>query len=299
MSQPLIEVVVNANNVCGEAPTWDAEHERLIWTDNESNKTYTYNAATGAHGVLSEGLMVAGIALNRDGRLAFCGAAGLHLWSSDGSYSTVLAEHEGQTLFFNDMIADHAGRLYAGTLYWGAEGMERTGRLYRIEPDGRIHVEDDGILLSNGLAFSPDDRTLYYVDSAARTIYAYDVDAASGALLNRRVAAKTSGDDGIPDGLTVDAEGFLWCAMWYGGCILRLDPDGKEQRRIAMPALQVSSVAFGGRELTDLYVTSAGASWRSHLAPAGYDFDAPNMGGALYRVRLDIAGLPQHKAALR
>ncbi len=193
------------------------------------------------------------------------------------------------------MIADARGRIYAGTIHWGPDGMQQTGRLYRIERDGSPHVVDEGIALSNGLGFSPDDRTLYYADSVARKIYAYDVDSESGDLSNRRTFVRVPDNEGIPDGLTVDAAGFVWSAQWYGGRVVRYDPDGAIERTLDLPVKQVSNVAFGGPELTDLYITTAGEYWPSPVEPAGFDRGTA-MGGALYRVRTDIQGKQEHLA---
>lgn len=293
-----LEIVAADNNLCGEGPIWDGGRGRLIWTDIESSAVYQLDLARGEKTTISQGLMVAGIALNQDGRLVFAGSTGLHLWRSQDDYRTVVAQHEGEILFFNDILADPQGRVYAGTVYWGAGGREKTGKLYLIDTDGTTCVVADGIELSNGLGLSPDDRILYYADTAVRRIYAFDVEAQSGELSNRRVFVQVPGEEGLPDGLTVDVEGFVWSAQWYGGQVMRYDPDGKVERRIPMPVQQVSSVAFGGPELADLYITSAGNSWPSDLAPPGYDFDAPNMGGSLYRLRLDIQGRAEHVARL-
>ena len=162
-----------------------------------------------------------------------------------------------------------------------------------------MRVVDEGVEIANGLGLSPDDRTLYFADSARRVIYAYDADPATGDLSRRRVFVQVPRDEGLPDGLTVDREGFVWCAQWYGGQVVRYDPDGKVERRIAMPVRQVSSVIFGGDDLTDLYITTAADPWPSPLAPPGYDFSATNVGGSLYRLRTDIQGRPDHRAALR
>jgi D-xylonolactonase len=105
--------------------------------------------------------------------------------------------------------------------------------------------------------------------------------------------------EGIPDGLTVDAEGFVWSAQWYGSQVVRYDPDGMVERRLAMPVKQVSSLIFGGPHLTDLYITTAGAPWPSPLMPPGYEPEAGSSGGGLYRLRLDIQGKPDFQAALR
>lgn len=294
-----IEVVADDNNGCGEGPIWDASEGRLIWDDISNSLVYQLDAGTNQKTTISSDLMVAGIALNSDGRLVFAGSTGVHLWRGQDDYQTIASEDEGQPLLFNDILADSKGRVYAGTVYWGDDGMDKCGSLYLIERDGSLRVVDDGIEMSNGLGLSPEGGTLYYADSAARKIYAYDVDGASGDLSNKRVLVQVPGEEGIPDGLTVDAEGFIWSAQWYGAQVVRYDPTGEVERRLKMPAQQISSVAFGGRDLNELYITSAGESWPSDLAPTGYDFNAPNIGGALYRVRLEIRGREEHQARLR
>jgi D-xylonolactonase len=175
--------------------------------------------------------------------------------------------------------------------------MEKHGRLYLIDREG-VRVVEEGIELANGLGFSPDSQTLYFTDSAARRIYAYDVEAETGALSNRRIFVQVPDEEGIPDGLTVDREGYVWSAQWYGSQVVRYDPEGTVERRIAMPVTQVSSVGFGGEDLKDLYITTAGEPWPSPLAPPGYDSNVPNTGGSLYRIRLEVQGKLEHQADL-
>lgn len=289
------EIVAADDNRCGEAPTWDAVGNRVVWVDAESALVFQFSTLDNTKTVISRGLPVAGIALNREGGMIFAGATGLHLWHGPDDYKTIVSEHDGESLVFNDIVADPKGRIYAGTYYWGANGMEKTGKLYLVDTDGSVRVMDEGIMLSNGLGFSPDDRVLYYADSGARHIYAYDFDADPGNLMNRRDFVKVPADEGIPDGLTVDAEGYVWCAHWYGGQVVRYDPDGNVERRIPMPVKQVSSVTFGGPDLTGLYVTSAAEYWPSRLIPSGFDTQA-SMGGSLYRIRADTCGRPEHMA---
>jgi D-xylono/L-arabinono-1,4-lactonase len=293
-----IETVVQDNNRCGEAPIWDARGQRLVWTDISADLLFDLTPATGTKRILSRGLNVAGIALTGGDDLILAGATGLHLWRGQDDYRTIAAQCDGETFNLNDIIADPQGRVYAGSVYWGAAGMEKLGKLYLFDTDGSVRVVDDGIELANGLGFSPDDRILYFADSTARNIYAYDIDRSTGNLRNKRVVVHVPGDEGIPDGLTVDRAGFIWSAQWYGSQIVRYDPDGQVERRILMPVQQVSSLAFGGPDWTDLYVTSAGESWPSAYAPPGYDFNAPNIGGSLYRIRQDIPGRHEHAAHL-
>jgi len=290
-----IEALTQKKDVCGEAPTWDAANERTIWTDECSDTLYQISMASGEKSVLCKGLTVCGIALNRTGDFVF-GGQGLHLWRTQDDCRTLVTEHEGEPWFINDMIADVKGRLYVGTLYWGPGGMEKHGKLYLVSPDGCVRIVEEGLEISNGLGFSPDNRTMYYVDSKPRKIYAYDVDPVTGDLSNKRVFVQVASNEGIPDGLTVDQEGYVWSAQWYGGQIIRYDPDGKVERSIRMPAKLISSLTFGGKDLTDLYVTTGSAAQPTDFAPPGFDFNDPYLGGSFYRIRLDIQGKPEHQA---
>lgn len=295
-SSPHIEALLSDSNRCGEAPIWDSARQRLLWTDIPADIIYTFDPASNTKTILHRGLNVAGIALNEPEGLILAGATGLHRWSEQLGHRVLISSHGGQPLLFNDIIASPLGSIYAGTVYWGPSAMEKPGALYLIHPDCRVEMVDDSILLSNGLAFSVDNRTLYYADSAARTIYAYDVHLATGALSNRRTFLKVPVDDGIPDGLTVDSEDHLWCVMWYGGQVIRYDPTSHIERRIQIPARQTSSLAFGGPDLTDLFITTAAEAWPSDLAPSTFRADDLNMGGSLFRIRLRIRGKPEHHA---
>lgn len=293
-----IEEIAADENLCGEAPIWDYRNGRLLWVDNEASLVFQYMPATGEKSVISRDLPACGLAIQEDRRLLIGGSGGLHIWEAQNVYKTVVAEYQDEPIQINDMIAGSQGQIYAGTLYWGAQGMEKHGKLYLVAPGGGVSVVDDGIEVSNGLGFSPDNGILYYADSTARKIFAYNVDSRTGTLSRKRVFVKVPESEGIPDGLTVDAQGFIWTAQWYGSQIVRYDPEGKVERRIAMPAKQVSSVMFGGKDLNELYITSAGNSWRSDYAPAGYDFDSGNIGGSLYRIKLDIQGKREHLAKI-
>jgi D-xylonolactonase len=221
------------------------------------------------------------------------------VWTEGAGWRSIVSEYDGEKLMINDMIASPSGGIYFGTVYWGAGGMENHGKLYLVDPGGSVRIVDEGIELANGLGFSADGRTLYFGDSAARRVYAYDVDRVDGTLGSRRVFAQFSREEGLPDGMTVDADGFVWCAMWYGGCVVRLDLEGRVERRIQIPAIQVSSVAFGGEGLDELYVTTAGEAWPSELAPVGYRADAGEQGGGLYRVRgVGVRGRAEYVAEL-
>lgn len=190
----------------------------------------------------------------------------------------------------NDCIADPAGPLLAGSYYYDANKEYPSGKLIQVDIDGSVHIIDEGFLLANGLGFSPNCQTLYFTDSVARSIFAYDFDAADGTAKNRRIFAKIPTTSGTPVGLTVDAEGFVWSAAWYGGRIVRYGPDGSMERSINTPAKQPSSLAFGGPELKEIFITSAGESAHLPVMPPGYGAHTGHFGGALYHVTLGIQG---------
>jgi sugar lactone lactonase YvrE len=297
MSTPEIELLSDQHTLCGEAPLWDAAGKCVYWVDIEKSIIFKYRFADSSTSIVSRDVVACGLAMNDDGRLVAAGMRGLHLVSESGNVTPVLESSVNGDFCFNDLTAAPNGKLYAGTFHWEDVTMLRYGRLYLIDRDGRPRVVDEGIQLSNGLGLSPDNRTLYYADSVARSIYAYDVAVESGDLRNKRSFAALPVEEGVPDGLTVDADGFVWCATWYGGQVLRFDPDGSIERRVKLPVKQTSSVTFGGTELTDLFVTSGAQYWKSPYEPPGFDSSTP-MGGGLYRVRLPIRGKAEFRCSL-
>ena len=293
---PSLELLASQNDRCGECPIWDSETQRLIWNDMNASRVFAFDWKSGKAETLdNKELNAAGMAFNLTGELVFAGSGGLHLWRQTGEYRALLTHHNDEALNFNDILANPKGSLYAGTWYWGATEYEKLGKLYLIEPDVSVSIQDEGIQLSNGLGLSPDEKTLYYADSTARKIYAYAVNAASGALSNRRVFVDVPTTEGIPDGLTVDSQGYVWSAQWYGSQIVRYDPDGQVERRIQVPAAQVTCMAFGGADWNELFITTAGEDWPTRYAPPGYDSSRVHLGGELYRLKLDIQGKPEYK----
>ena len=293
----LVEQIVDDHNLCGEGPLWDWRQNRLIWNDLSASLVFEYCPESGSRTIINRGLMAAGMALNDDGGLVLAGSTGIHVWRGQSQCRTVISEYQNRLLQCNDILADSRGRLYVGTMYWHESTMVRPGELYLIDNDGSPQIVDEGISLANGLGLSPDGGTLYFADSAQHSIYAYDVDIANGTLSHKRVFVEVPKSEGLPDGLVVDADGFVWCALWYGGQVVRYDPDGRIERCITLPASQVTSLEFGGPALTDLYVTSAAEPWPNNLLPH-YDSRSGNLGGALYRIQLDIAGNRRHLARI-
>jgi D-xylono/L-arabinono-1,4-lactonase len=177
------------------------------------------------------------------------------------------------------------GRVFCGTY---AEG--RKGRLYRLDIDGTLTELVDDVGCSNGMAFTPDQTGLFYIDSFARNIYRFDYDKVSGELRNQRVFHSVQKEHGFPDGCTVDDQGYLWFALWGGSAVVRLDPQGEMVAAIAMPARKITSLTFGGEDLKTIFVTSEGGSTRSEQDPVA---------GAVFSANCGVSGRPEFRSRIK
>lgn len=285
-----IKIIADDGNLCGEGPLWDEREEALYWTDITGRKLFRWLWRGQRRELVSEGFQVGGFSRQEDGGFVVTNHDGIWLWRPAEQPLLLAKEADGQECVMNDCAADPEGRVYSGSWHLDEQGRSAPSFLFRVDLDGTVYVADDGICFSNGLAFSPDCSTMYFADTVARAIYAYDWRRGDGALRNRRVFARIPRSDGIPDGLSVDAEGYVWCAHWFGGRVSRFDPDGRLERCLYFPAKQTSSIAFGGPALDEIYVTSAALSNALALAPEGYDPASVFVGGPLYRVRAGIQG---------
>ena len=294
-----VEVVADYGDLCGEGPLWHEGEQALYWIDLTGKRLYRYTYPDDKHQIVHQGLEICGIALHESGKFVIVNSGGVWLWDLKEDLRLIAGTIENKKCALNDCVVDPEGRLFSGSCFFDpANASYERGCLFRIDADGSGHIVDDGISLANGLGFSLDHSTLYFADSAERVIYAYDYRRLDGSLRNRRRFVSVPSTQGLPDGLTVDAEGFVWSAQWFGGCIVRYDPDGKEQQRINVPAAQSSSLAFGGPDLSDIFVTSAALDDGLPLAPPGYSPGARRAGGALYRVRLGIRGRLEYRARI-
>jgi sugar lactone lactonase YvrE len=249
--------------------------------------------------LVQSGFEVAGFAFQEPCGFVVLNAQGIWQWDGAGPPRLMIVEADGTKCQMNDCVADPHGRLFAGSWFYDPSREDYPlGYLIRLDTDGTAHVVDEGIHLANGLGFSQDRKTLYFSDSVGRLVYAYDYREDDGILTNRRVFKRFGPEEGLPDGLTVDAEGFIWCAMWFGATLVRLDPDGKVERKIETPAMQTSSVTFGGTDCTDMFITTAGLPDSLPLAPPGYQPDKVYSGGRLYHMNLGIQGREEHRCRI-
>lgn len=250
--------VVGIDAALGEGPVWIAAEQALYWVDGMAPAVFRYTPGDGANARLPWPVPspIGCLVPRREGGFLLGLGDGLYVPAGDAEPSKLLDLGVGwPENRLNDGKPDRAGRLWIGSIH--AAETAPTGHLHKVGGDlswGRI---DSGFICSNGLDWSLDDRLLYFADSGTRTIFSYDFDPATGVLGARRVFATLSGGDGTPDGLVLDQEGYLWCACWDGWQILRFAPDGRIDRRIAMPVQRPTSLAFGGADYRTLFVTSA------------------------------------------
>jgi D-xylonolactonase len=268
--------------ITGEGPLWHPLEKRLYWLDIPQGRIFRYDPATGRHEICHQAdEAIGGLTIQADGALLLFMARGAVRRWHNGVLETIIEEiPQERNSRFNDVIADPEGRVFCGTM----PTEHRLGRLYRLDPDGTLTQVLDAVDISNGMGLSPDLRYLYHTESQARTITCFDYDRTTGELANRRVFVEIPPGEGVPDGLTVDAEGYVWSARWGGSRLVRYTPEGEEERRIRFPANKVSSVTFGGSDLTDIYVTTAGGDDKAENGPGA---------GALFHLNLGIQGQPE------
>ncbi|MER6689623.1 SMP-30/gluconolactonase/LRE family protein [Streptomyces minutiscleroticus] len=250
------EVAVRAQAVLGEGPTWDARTGRLVWVDILASRVHTYDPASGRRTVMVTEQHVGAARPRANGGLVVNLRDGVGLYGPPGSGEPFRWLHREPVpgRRGNDAAVAPDGSLWTGTMrYDEAPG---GGTLTRFAADGTAAAVLDDVTVSNGLGWSPDGRRMYYIDTPTRRVDVFDVDAA-GAVANRRPLAEIEEGAGFPDGMTVDADGCVWVALWDGGAVRRYTPDGALDRVVELPVRRPTACAFGGAGLADLYVTTA------------------------------------------
>ncbi|MFI6104799.1 SMP-30/gluconolactonase/LRE family protein [Streptomyces sp. NPDC051310] len=249
-----MDVAVREHARLGEGPTWDAARGRLVWVDILGARVHTYDPGSGRRTVMATEQHVGAAKPRAAGGLVVNLRDGIGLYDADGTFRWLLRSPVSGRRG-NDAAVAPDGSLWAGTMrYDEANG---GGTLTRIAPDGSAAPVFPDVSVSNGTAWSPDGTRMYYIDSPTRRIDVCRVGPDGHRVLDRRPLVAVEPAAGLPDGLTVDADGCLWVALWDGGRIRRYTPDGELDRTVELPVRRPTSCAFGGPGLRDLYVTTA------------------------------------------
>ncbi|GAB4500340.1 MAG: SMP-30/gluconolactonase/LRE family protein [Anaerolineales bacterium] len=275
-----VELLLDAKATLGEGPAWDEKNQTLYWVDILQKKIF---AGTELLAELDD--FVGCLAPRKNGNLILGKRASFVDFDLDSSRQTVLASlSESATNRVNDGKCDPAGRFIAGTMDMNEK--DASGSLYSFDGKQATRLFE-GIRISNGLAWSPNHKTFYYIDTPTREVRAFDYDVKTGQIANPRTAVRVPESLGWPDGMTSDGEGNLWIALWGGAQVSRWDPrSGQLLEQIRVPALQTSSCVFGGKNRNELYVTSA----RVGMSEA--DLKKYPLSGGLFRIVTKFEGMP-------
>ena len=279
-----VELVLDAKADTGEGPVWDVERQRLLFVDIMRGHVHEFDPVRGRDRVIEVGRPVSAIAPTVRGDWIVAAQGGFFRLDPESGRLALVAAVEADIPDnrTNDGYVDPQGRFWAGTM--SLVKRQRAGSLYRLDPDGRVTRLVTGVTTSNGIDWSPDGRLMYFVDTGVNRIDVFDFDPATGEPTARRPFTFVPTLSGKPDGLIVDGDGGVWLGLWNGGALHRYTPGGQLDRVVKFPVSLVTKCAFGGPDLSDLYVTTA----RSGLKEA-QRAEQPTAGG-LYRLRPGVRG---------
>lgn len=254
----VIEVAVDHRCLLGEGPIWDSVNSRILWVDIENGEIHQFFTKDKIHKVFKVGQMIGAISLSTSGLLVAALQHGFFRINLETEIMYPILDPEAafSENRFNDGKCDPAGRFWAGTM--SVKNEANAGKLYMLVENLTVSVKINEVTCSNGLAWSLDHKTFYYIDTGTQQVVAYDYDITTATIKNKRSIIKIAAEEGYPDGMTIDNEGMLWVALWGGGKLKRYNPNtGELLHQIELPASQVTSCTFGGENLEDLYITTA------------------------------------------
>lgn len=287
MIAPVPTLLVDMPCETGEGPLWHEKGQFLTWLDIPAGRLYLYEPGSGINTLIYEhDGSIGGHTHQADGSMLLFSDDGTILHLKDGEVSTLVERIEAVVgSRFNDVIVDPEGRVFCGTMPLGEEG-DGPAHLYRLNHDGSLHLVWDDLTLSNGMGFSPDLSTFYLSDSDGKRIFRADYDRQTGNVSNREVLIQLdTSEDAVCDGMTLDANGMLWVALWDGQGLQAFTPDGNPHAFVPFPVRKVSSITFGGANHDVAYVTTAGGSERGE--------HEGKLAGSLFSVDLQTSGRPE------
>lgn len=280
-----LELVLDLKATLGEGPCWDSENQLLYWVDSLEKKVFKYNPVTNENREIQLDQYVGSLVLKNNHEAILALENGFYHLDLSTEKLTLIKELEKDlpNNRFNDGKCDAYGRFWAGSMnHFYKRGQ---GALYCLHPNLQVEKKLDNIGISNGIAWSLDNKFMYYIDTLTKKVCRFDYDLATGAIKNPINIIEFPEGEGWPDGMTIDEEGMLWIAHWEGGKVSRWNPDTGEQIfSIEIPALKVTSCTFGGKDLDELYITTA----RVDLSEE--QLNKYPLSGGLFRVKLAVKG---------
>jgi len=286
------ECVLDIKASLGECPTWSVDGQSLYWVDINAPSLNRFDPLTGKNIAWPMPEAIGCFALRDRGSFVAALRSGIWLVGANGKleHKIAAAPYDPAHHRFNDGRADAQGRFWAGSMNEKRDAA--SAMLYRLDASLTLTPVLSDITISNGLAWSPDSRTMYHADTPTRTIHAWDFDPATGTVANRRVFAQFSAATDRPDGGAVDREGCYWSAFYGGGKVVRLSPRGETVAEFPVPATCPTMCAFGGPDLKTLFVTTARQRREAEELAR-----LPQSGG-IFAMRVDVPGMPEPKFAL-
>ena len=281
------QIVLDAKAKLGEGSIWHPKENKLYWVDIEGKSLHIYDPVTNKDKEFALGSRVGTVVPIESGGALVALQSGIHKIDTKTGKLTFISNPLPDTvnLRFNDGKCDPAGRFWIGTL--AMDSRRRGAVLWRMDKDKSLHLMLDSVSISNGIVWTADRKTMYYNDTPTGTIQGFDYDDKTGEISNRRVVVRIARGGGSPDGMTIDADGNLWVALWGSGSVGKFDPrTGQLLQKIIVPAPNVSSCAFGGKNLETLYITTARA-WVSEEKLKEFP-----LSGGLFAVKPGVRGVP-------
>lgn len=283
-----LELVLDVKATLGEGPCWDRINQLLYWVDILEKKIYIYNPVTHVNRGIQLEQSVGSIVLRNNNKEAILALEkGFYNLNIETEEVTLIKEIENHlpNNRFNDGKCDTYGRFWAGTMnkFYAKE----QSALYCLDPNMNVQKKLDKVSLSNGIAWSPDNKYMYYIDTLHKNVCRFSYNIASGNIENPNIIIKFPDGEGMPDGMTVDEEGMLWIAHWGGSKVSRWNPKtGKQIHAIEVPALHVTSCTFGGKDLNELYITTARTGLNKEQLE-NYPFS-----GGIFKIKTAVRGIP-------
>ncbi|KEO78575.1 SMP-30/gluconolaconase/LRE domain protein [Paenibacillus polymyxa] len=276
-------IVIDAKAKLGEGPSWDQRFQRLFWVDIKGFQLHIYDPSTCTDRTINVGEHIGAVVPYLKNKVIVALISGLYCLDIETGAKVLIHDPEEGRLGnrFNDGKCDPAGRFLAGTM--SLNGEHAQGALYSLNTKGKVSLLVDKASISNGLAWSADHRTMYYIDTPTLEVVSFDYDVAQGTIRNKQLVARLDESEGYPDGMTIDAEGMLWVARWGGKRVSRIHPaHGEVIAEVSLPVNCVTSCAFGGEQLDELYITTA------------QDDDSADqpLAGGLFMVKTGVKGTP-------